>query len=186
MKYRRTGKYEKIASYTSLVPFSREYDVDKFNCGIEDYNLFLKNDTEYYINNNISSVSMLIHNETKEIIGYIALLADAFLLDKDEKRQLMLDIPFSSVPALKIGKLAVSLNHKNHCYGSFLLEICLGYAQKMVESGIACRFLTVDADIEFNEKTPDFYESNGFVRNEHKQLKNRKKLVSMRYDLFEE
>lgn len=183
MKYLETGEYEKILEHTKIVPFSKEYSLEEFNCGEEDYNLFLVNDAEYYISNGISSVHLLIHKDTNSIIGYFALLADAFLLDKDEKERLDLDIPFSSVPAMKIGKLAVSKDHQEYHYGSFLLYISLGYATKLEQNGIACRFLTVDADIEFREDTPKFYESNGFVKNQHKQQK-RKKSISMRYDIF--
>ncbi|PFI96868.1 N-acetyltransferase [Bacillus cereus] len=192
MKYRNTGEYVIIAESTSFEIFDAEkHDVTSFDCGQEDYNSFLINDAEYYIENNISSINLLIDNESKDIIGYLALLTDAFLLDGAEKETAGLDIPFSSVPALKIGKLAVSSKYKGRMiegcklhYGSFLLELSLGKATQLELSGIACRFLTVDADIEFNPDTPSFYERNGFVRNEHRSVKNRKKNVSMRYDLF--
>lgn len=191
MKYRGTGEYEEIAQFTSFVrldELDENYDLKQFDCGIEDYNNFLIHDARYYMENNISSVHLLIHNEYKDIIGYVALLTDSFLLDKDEKKRLKLNIPFNSVPALKIGKLAVSKKYQKdkYHYGSFLLELCLGKAEELNEAGIACRFLTVDADIEFNENTPKFYESNYFVRNEHKSFKNRTKSISMRYDLFNE
>lgn len=185
MKYINTGVYDEIVQFTSLVPFSKDYDLTKFDCGLEDYNHFLVHDATYYIKEGISSVHLLIQHDTKEIIGYIALLADAFILDKTEKEKLNLTVHFSSVPALKIGKLATSKHHKNYPYGSYLLYISLGFARELEELGIACRFLTVDADIEFNKDTPKFYQQNGFVKNEHVQMK-RKKSVSMRYDLFNE
>ncbi|WP_165786721.1 hypothetical protein [Heyndrickxia camelliae] len=47
------------------------------------------------------------------------MLTDAFLLDKEEKKRLGLEIPFNSVPAIKIGKLATSKKHKKYHYGSF-------------------------------------------------------------------
>ncbi|PGZ57873.1 N-acetyltransferase [Bacillus cereus] len=187
MKYRDTGEYDLIAELTSFEIFdAEEHDVSSFDCGQDDYNKFLTNDAVYYIENNISSIHLLIDKESQEIIAYLALLTDAFLLDGAEKEAMDLKIPFSSVPALKIGKLAVSSKYqadKFH-YGSFLLELSLGKAAELNLSGIACRFLTVDADIEFNPDTPSFYEGNGFVRNEHRSVKGRKKNVSMRYDLF--
>ncbi|MED1599772.1 hypothetical protein [Alkalihalophilus marmarensis] len=183
MKYLSTGEYEEILDHVSIEPFNKEFDVNSFDCGISDYNDFLKHDANYYQEKGISSVHLLIHNDSKDIIGYFALLTDAFLLDKEEKGEIELEIPFSSVPALKIGKLAVSKNHQEYHYGSFILFMCLGYAEALHEKGIACRFLTVDADIEFNEETPRFYESNGFDRNLHRQQK-RKKSVSLRYDIY--
>ena len=47
----------------------------------------------------------------------------------------------------------------------------------------ACRFLTVDADIEHNAKVLDFYKKNGFLVNEELFNKNRK-TVSMRKDIY--
>jgi ribosomal protein S18 acetylase RimI-like enzyme len=186
MKYRNTGEYGEIAEKTSLVPFSTEYRIGDFDCGIEDYNLFLINDAKHYIESQISSVHLLIDDDSKDVIGYIALLADAFRLDKEEKRKVGLEhIPFNSVPALKIGKLAISKNHRDYHYGSYLLELSLGFAQDLIDRGVACRFLTVDADIEFNPNTPHFYEINGFVYNEHREYRNRTHAISMRYDLFE-
>ncbi|MED1471784.1 hypothetical protein [Bacillus salipaludis] len=184
MKYRLTGEYETIIEHTSIVNFSKEYKLEEFDCGVEDYNTFLINDAEYYVENGISSVHLLIHNDTNDIIGYFALLTDAFLLDKNEKTSLELHIPFSSVPALKIGKLATSKNHKEYHYGCYLLWMALGFARELEELGIACRFLTVDADIEYNPDNYKFYEANGFVINQHKSLLQRKNFVSMRYDLF--
>jgi hypothetical protein len=49
----------------------------------------------------------------------------------------------------------------------------------------ASRFLTVDADVEYDPDTPRFYEKNGFVYNQHDHYKKRTDNKSMRYDLFE-
>ncbi|MBN9655974.1 hypothetical protein J0K78_16990 [Halobacillus sp. GSS1] len=185
MKYRDSTVYGEISSYTRFVPYSKDYDLESFECGIDDYNNFLIHDAEYYIENGISSMHLLIDKRNNNVIGYLAVLADAFLLHKQEKKDLELDVPFSSVPAMKIGKLAVSKEYKDYPYGSFLLEISLGIAQQMKENGIGCRFLTVDADIEHDSDTPVFYEKNGFIVNEHKMQKQGKGSVSMRYDLHD-
>jgi hypothetical protein len=184
MRYRGTGTYEEMAELFKLVRFSTDYPIEQFDCGIKDYNDFLVHDARHYEDIGISSVHLLIHEETRAVLGYIALLTDSFLLDKDEKKRMGLDIPFSSVPALKVGKLASTQKNKDYPYGSFLLELCVGYADVLQEQGIACRFLTVDADTEFNPNTPGFYEKNGFPFNEHRQYQNRQ-AVSMRFDLFD-
>jgi len=41
-------------------------------------------------------------------------------------------------------------------YGSFMLEMARAFAFGMNELGIACRFITVDADIDYEPNTPDF------------------------------
>jgi hypothetical protein len=184
MKYRESGEYEIILSKVSLVSFNEKYSLQNFDCGIPDYNNFLIHDARKYIELGISSVHLLIETGTDFILGYIALLTDSFLLDDEEKESLKLNVPFSSVPALKVGKLATHKDRKEHHYGCYLLELSLGFAQELLEYGTACRFITVDADIEYNEKTPEFYEGNGFIKNQHKMLNRRKSSVSMRYDIF--
>jgi hypothetical protein len=56
-------------------------------------------------------------------------------------------------------------------------------ARKCDDHYCACRFLTVDADIEHNEGVRTFYEKNGFLLNSELYTKNRK-IASMRKDLY--
>ena len=92
------------------------------------------------------------------------------------------DIPFRTIPALKIGKLAVNQAYERHHYGSFMLWLALGFAENLLHEGIACRFLTVDADVLSNSDTPAFYQKNGFVENQ--RYRSRTNSVSMRYDIM--
>ena len=109
-------------------------------------------------------------------------------LTKDEKEMHNLTkVPYAAVPALKVGKLAVnkaiSEGVKRKGYGSFLLNIAHAHAVDMNEMGIACRFLTVDADIEYNADTPQFYIKNGFVENLNNKSRNSRHTISMRKDI---
>ena len=54
----------------------------------------------------------------------------------------------------------------------------------MNELGVACRFLTVDADIDYDKNTPEFYLKNGFVLNLNNKSRNPQHTVSMRKDIF--
>lgn len=54
----------------------------------------------------------------------------------------------------------------------------------MNEMGVACRFITVDADIEYNPDTPEFYFKNDFVENLSNKKKNARHTISMRKDIF--
>lgn len=58
------------------------------------------------------------------------------------------------------------------------------YAFRMNELGVACRFITVDADIEYNQETPKFYYKNRFVENLMNKKRNAKHTISMRKDIF--
>jgi len=180
----RENEFDDILQNVVLVPYSSGYKLGDFDCGIDDYNNFLTNDARYYTEQNISQVRLLIHKQTADIISYVALSTDSFLLDKEEKQRENIDIPINSIPALKIGKLAVDRHYKDKPYGSFMLWLALGVLEQINETGVGCRFLVVDADITQNPSTPQFYEKNDFVHNE-KENKNRTRSVSMRYDVFQ-
>lgn len=93
-----------------------------------------------------------------------------------------------ALPALKLGKLAINKSLSEQAqrkgYGSFVLDIVNTYAFEMLDNGVACRFVTVDADIEYNPDTPEFYKKNGFVANQSRRSRSTDKTVSMRRDIF--
>ena len=95
-----------------------------------------------------------------------------------------------SLPALKLGKLAINKklgkDSKRKGYGSFVLDIVDTFAYEMIENGVACRFVTVDADIEYDDSTPIFYEKNGFVINLSRKRRPSDRTISMRRDIFSE
>ena len=185
-------KYEiiDIAREVELYPIKTIDNVSNllFKCGVNEYDKFL-HDAVRLDELDVSKTFLLIHNRTKELLAYMALSADAIKLTKDEKEIHNLSkIPYSSIPALKIGKLAVNKNvsdiGRKKGYGSFLLEAARRFAIQMNESGVACRFLTVDADIEYNKDTTIFYKKNGFVENLSNKSRNPKHTISMRKDIL--
>lgn len=159
-----------------------------FDSHIEEYNNFLQI-AEVFYSLNISKTFLLIHKETKELLAYMTLSADSIKLTNEEKEVHDIGkVPYASIPAVKIGKLAVNKEvseiAKRKGYGSFLLEMARAYAYQMNELGVACRFLTVDADIEYDANTPEFYLKNGFVENLSNRSRNAKHTISMRKDIF--
>lgn len=94
----REDEFEDILQTVVLVPYSPGYKLGDFNCGTKDYNEFLLNDAQYYVEQNISQVRLLIHKQTADVIAYIALSTDSFLLDKEEKEKE--DRMISHCPAL--------------------------------------------------------------------------------------
>jgi ribosomal protein S18 acetylase RimI-like enzyme len=115
----------------------------------------------------------------------MSLIADAIKLSVSEKELHHLDYPFKTLPAIKIAKLAVSrdFSEKYSGIGSFMIDSAELLAMDCNRDYHACRFLTVDADIEHNEGVRTFYEKNGFLLNNEFYNKNRK-TVSMRKDLY--
>lgn len=159
-----------------------------FDSHIKEYNDFLEIAEKFY-DLNISKTYLLLHKQTDEILAYMTLSADSIKLTSEEKElHEIAKVPYASIPALKVGKLAVNKEiseaAKRKGYGSFLLEMARAFAFEMNELGIACRFLTVDADIEYDPDTPQFYFKNGFVENLSNKRRNAKYTISMRKDIF--
>lgn len=196
MGYLTDEELNSIAEYVSIKSIDDIEDLTKyeFDSEIEEYNKFLYSEdgslAKAFNECNISRTHLLFDREFDELIGYITLSCDTISLSKKEKSMHELDdVKFISMPALKIGKLAVNKKIKN-CrkgYGSFLIEMARAYIAQLNENGVACRFLTVDADIEYDEKTIEFYKKNGFIINnrlEYKERAEKYKTISMRKDTF--
>lgn len=159
-----------------------------FDSHIAEYNEFLKIANTFY-DLNISKTFLLLHKRTDELLAYMTLSADSIKLTNEEKELHNISkVPYASIPALKVGKLAVnkelSGEAKRKGYGSFMLEMARAFVLKMNDLGIACRFITVDADIEYEPNTPQFYEKNGFIENLSNKRRNAKHTISMRKDIF--
>ncbi|PKM79513.1 MAG: N-acetyltransferase [Firmicutes bacterium HGW-Firmicutes-14] len=186
--FHREEEFEEISKHVVLVDYSPGYKLGDFDCGIPDYNEFLVFDAPIYLAQNICQVKLLLDKQSADIIGYMALNSDSFRLDQDEKLKEGLDIPYNSVPALKIGKLAIDAKYKDKPYGSFMLWLALGFAEQLNRLGVGCRFIIVDADVEHNPETPCFYEKNGFVYNEkmNQSRKKQPRSLSMRLDIFQD
>ncbi len=159
-----------------------------FDSEIEEYNDFLLIADKFF-DFNVSKTFLLLHRKTNELLAYMTLSADSIKLTGEEKEiHEIAKVPYASIPALKVGKLAVNKKLSNEVsrkgYGSFLLEVARSYAIEMNELGVACRFITVDVDIEYNENTVDFYYKNGFKENLSNKRKNNRHTISMRKDIL--
>lgn len=190
MEYLSDEEFMSIQDNVRLISIKDIDDISHylFDSHIQEYNEFLNIANEFY-DLNVSKTFLLIHKDTKELLAYMTLSADSIRLTREEKEgHDMTVVPYSSSPALKIGKLAVNKKLsdivKRKGYGSFMLELARAFAFDMNKMGVACRFLTVDADIEYNPDTPLFYKKNGFVENLSQKSRNPKHTISMRKDIF--
>lgn len=190
MRYEDTGEYEILSEITRIVEINDEFcdahSLYGFECGVEDMNIFLYEHALDYQKWGMSKTHLLIDNETNDILGYISLCSSSILLTPTERTGYEIKVGFSSIPAINIGKLATSIDHrdKGFHYGSYLLYIAYAYASDAIDAGVAARFLTLDANVENNPTLVEFYEKNGFIVNSHKDYIKRTGKVSMRYDLF--
>ena len=192
MSYLTENDIMEIQSNVRLLSINEMDDISHylFDSYIDEYNEFLKIANKFY-DLNISKTFLLIHKKTDELLAYMTLSADSIKLTNEEKELHDIGkIPYASIPALKVGKLAVNKEltgeAKRKGYGSFMLEMARAFAFSMNELGIACRFITVDADIEYEPNTPQFYKKNGFIENLSNKRRNAKHTISMRKDIFSE
>lgn len=194
MSYLISEDFESICNTVKILPISAEAVGDisqySFDCGkAKEYETFLKEKALPLEKIGVTRTFLIFHLETGELIGYFSLSADTVRLTIDEKMGTDLEmVDFMALPALKLGKLAInkslSEKAKRKGYGSFVLDIVNTYAYEMLDNGVACRFVTVDADIEYDADTPEFYKKNGFILNESRKRKATDKTVSMRRDIF--
>lgn len=194
MSYLNEKELEEIVDTVNILPITSACVGDisqySFHCGDAiEYEIFLRIKALPLEELGITRTFVLLHRDTNELIGYFSLSADTVRLTIDEKNGTDLEcVDFMTLPAIKLGKLAInkglSEKSKRKGYGSFVLDMVNTYAFDMLNNGVACRFITVDADIEYNSDTPDFYEKNGFVINQSKKRKASDKTVSMRRDIF--
>lgn len=194
MSYLTTEEFENICGTVNILPISSADigDISQyhFNCGkAKEYEVFLKDKALLLEGLGITRTFLLIHSKTKELIGYFSLSADTVRLTEDEKIDTDLDqVDFMTLPAIKLGKLAINKSLSEEVqqkgYGSFVLDIVNTYAFEMLSNGVACRFITVDADIEYDPNTPEFYQKNGFIQNQSRKRRATDKTISMRRDIF--
>lgn len=182
-----------VSSLFVIEKLSKQNLNDSFEISeqFSEYKDFLYQDALNYQSLFISQTFLLIEKSTRKIAAYISLVADTVALKPSEKKKAGLHgIPFLFLPALKIAKLAVSsyAERKFKHIGSYLIKFACAKAFKVNESFMACRLVSVDADIEHNPDVLEFYSKNGFspLKNPvyKKKFPNRTKTVGMWKDIF--
>ena len=156
-----------------------------FDCAIAEYNDYLFNDALRSMEDHISLTWLLVERSSGKIAAYMSLIMDAIKLSFTEKELHHLNYPFRTIPALKIAKLAVDRNfsEKYKGIGTFMIDSAVRLAWACNKNYCACRFITVDADLEHDKGILRFYEKNGFIQNS--ELYNRtRKTISMRKDIY--
>jgi len=114
MSYLSENQCREIAATVSIYPVSSVEIGDisqySFDCGeAKEYVTFLQERACVLDDLCISKTFVIIHNDTKELIGYFTLSADSVRLTSDEKDGTDLsEVEYMSLPAVKLGKLAIN------------------------------------------------------------------------------
>jgi ribosomal protein S18 acetylase RimI-like enzyme len=168
-----------------LEQLTEKTGLNSFICSITEYNDYLLNEAARSQKDQMALTWLFRERATGDIAAYMSLIADAIKLSTTEKELHNLDYPFKTIPAMKIAKLAVSdtFQKRYKGIGTLMIEMVAHIATACNSQYFACRFITVDADIEHNESVMDFYKKNGFVPNIEINRKH-SKTISMRKDIL--
>jgi GNAT superfamily N-acetyltransferase len=150
-----------------------------FTCGESDLDDFVRSDALRLQGHRVVRTYLAFHEDV--LVGYMALLTDAVVLETKERKRLALgshDHPI--VPALKIARLGVAeaVRATHSGVGTALVQVALAMALDVAQR-VGCRLLTVDA----YAGAIVFYERLGFVPNRAKPYQGREH-PSMRLDVF--
>ncbi|MFA6328217.1 MAG: GNAT family N-acetyltransferase [Candidatus Micrarchaeia archaeon] len=99
------------------------------------------------------------------LIGYVTLLADGITIKEDRALVYFFGkkgIRYATIPALKIGRLAVSCPFQKKGFGTKLVSFAIGTACGISER-IGCRLISVDA----KDSARAFYGKRGFIPLQH-------------------
>ena len=129
---------------------TNQYDLSKFNCGVEDLNNFLKYDAINQQDMNLNLTHLVICDD--EIIGFVSLLTDTIKLktlrNQSLKNELKEELNISEnneIPAIKIGRLAIDKKYSKRGLGSHILRNVLLNILDLSKNKVGLRFVTVDA-----------------------------------------
>lgn len=155
-----------------------ERDAD-FDCGVADLNDFFHVDSRLACRELVSITYAFIENG--QAIGFFSISNDAIrreLITGSAFKRLCDRVPrgkqYSGMPAVKIGRIGVSVNFQKQGIGTELLD----FIKEWFTDGnnkTGCRFIVVDA--LNNDKAIGFYRKNGFVFLSDKDVKEKTRLM---------
>lgn len=137
---------------------TRQHQRDSFECGEPTLERYLREQAAQHQRDGIATTHVLFDDvDPARIVGYCSLAAAQMnLLDlqpADRKR-----LPGYPVPAVRIGRLAVSRDDQGKAYGQLLLGHAVNCSMQL-RTQLGVRVLIVDA---LNEKAAAFYRQFGF------------------------
>jgi GNAT superfamily N-acetyltransferase len=156
---------------------------ESFRCYEKELEDFLAEDALNNQNAKISVTYLIFQKAGKNLVGYMTVLNDSINLNADLKEFFKgKDIMYKSLPAMKIGRMAVHDDYQDKGVGSFMILFAINLASRIGESS-GCRFIIVDSKRNHSDPAKDpihFYKKKGF-----KVLREREKGTTAMYlDLY--
>jgi predicted GNAT family N-acyltransferase len=139
-----------------LVRLTSAHKVRKFRCGIESLDVFLRSHALKNQELGLATTNVIC-TESTNVVGYYTLsygeLAVRNLPDAERKR-----LSNHPVPVVRIGRLAVDLNHRKFGLGGVLLVSAIRHA---VIASVELGAFAIEVDA-LSEEVVSFYEHFGF------------------------
>lgn len=138
--------------------------IEAFNCGDDDLNEFVLQEAHLY-RKELLAVTYVVEDPDGKALAFFSLNNDKISVNEFEsktefnhfrKHHFVNAKRIMNYPAVKIGRLAVSVDARGLHLGSFILRFIKKYF--LVDNKTGCRFVTVDAYVN----AIPFYEKNQF------------------------
>jgi len=166
-----------------IEPISKSHNsiISKFTTYESDLKDFLIEDALSNQDNRISKTYLMFYKNN--LVGYVTLLCDSLRVEGDLRGYCKnKNIPYKTLPAVKIGRLAVDDNYLRQGFGTKLLQLAYAYSKKISDDYCGCRFLILDAKRN-KDKSKDslhFYKKQNF----HILREREKGTIPMYFDLI--
>ena len=135
------------------------FNAGGFDCGNADLSEYLCDGTASREEAAGVGRTYLVYSGDQQV-AYFNVLADSIRLSVKERIE---GVPYSSAPAVKLGRMAVALGYQGRGIGTWVLDYVVGMARLMAGS-VGVRYVSLDAKTE--ELATGIYARYGFVRNE--------------------
>lgn len=170
---------DEIAKTFNIRRLTKEEAVKSFDCGDEDLNDFILNESQLYRKARLAVSYVIERKDSDKVVGFFSLANDRVSVSDFEsktefnrfrKKRFVNDKRIKSYPAVKICRLGIDSSVKGMSLGTFILDFIKSYF--VIDNKTGCRFITVDA---YKAAVP-FYIKNNFLplnyeaESEHTQL----------------
>jgi GNAT superfamily N-acetyltransferase len=140
-----------------MEPLESHHDRQGFSCGQEALDHYLRAQATQDIRRRVAACFVAIEVVSGRVAAYYT-LASAGIPFHDLPAEISKKLPrYPSIPAVRIGRLAVDSRFQRHGLGGALLADAL---QRVLASGPAAYALLVDAK---DERAVEFYRHHGFL-----------------------
>lgn len=140
----------------AVVPLDRRHNREGFRCGVEALDRYFREQASQDVRREVATVFVAEERDTGAVHGFYTLSMAAVLLDRlpESLRRKMPRYP--TVPAVRLGRLAVSLHARGAGLGAYLMTDAMA---RSLRSEVAWAAFLVDAK---DDTARSFYARYGF------------------------